>query len=53
MSVKDLMPFLYNIAKEAKKGYYNDNDLWIDGYCSAVEDILERIELDGEDNATE
>jgi hypothetical protein len=53
MSVDDLMPFLYNIAKEARKGYYEENPDWIDGYACAVDDILYRIEQDGDDDATE
>ena len=41
---EDLKAFLINIANEAKKGYYNDSDEWIDGYLTAIEDISERIE---------
>jgi len=43
IDAEDLLAFLTNIAKESSKGYYNDNDDWIDGYCTAVEDIKERF----------
>lgn len=42
----DLLAFLINIAKEAKKGYYEDNIDWIYGYCAAVEDMKIRFIVD-------
>jgi|DEB0MinimDraft_6_1074348.scaffolds.fasta_scaffold423105_1 hypothetical protein len=54
MSVEELMPFLHNIAKEARKGYYEEDQNWIDGYVTAIDDILWRIESDeGDDDATQ
>lgn len=50
MMVEDLKPFLYNIIKEARKGYYEQSELWITGYITAVEDILWRIESEEGDN---
>ena len=41
-----LMPFLTNIEKEAKKGYYSEDDTFIEGYITAVHDIMERIGLE-------
>ena len=41
-----LMPFLENIKNEAKKGYYSEDDTFIDGYVTAVYDIMERIALE-------
>ena len=51
--VEELTPFLYNIMKEAKKGYYDENPDFIDGYVCAVEDILQRIEELGDNDATQ
>jgi len=51
--MEELMPFLHNIMKEAKKGYYDDNPDFISGYVTAVEDILYRIEELGDDDATQ
>ena len=45
MTIDDLLPFLYNIQKEAVKGYYvEDNPDWIRGYLAAIEDVVKRIE---------
>ena len=45
-----LMPFLENIKNEAKKGYmvdmYSEDETFIDGYVTAVYDIMERIALE-------
>lgn len=46
IDIDDLLSFLTNIENEAKKGYYEDNNDWIDGYCSAVEDIKFRFVQD-------
>jgi len=46
-----LSAFLHNCAKEARKGYYTNNEpgeehldeQWIAGYCNAINDILWHI----------
>ena len=48
----ELKDFLYNVEKEARKGYYTNNEAgeqhldeqWIAGYCNAIQDVSERIE---------
>lgn len=44
MNEEQLKAFLINIANEAKKGYYSDSDEWIDGYLTAIDDIMERMD---------
>jgi len=39
----ELSAFLINSMREAKKGYYDEDEIWIQGYCSACEDLLERF----------
>lgn len=43
---ESLKAFITNSMNEAMKGYYNDSDLWIYGYMTACEDILERMAED-------
>ena len=52
LSKEALKDFLYNVEKEARKGYYTNNEAgeqhldeqWIAGYCNAIQDVSERIE---------
>ena len=46
METDDLIAFLINIRREARKGYYSDSEKWVEGYLSACDDIL--IHLTGE-----
>lgn len=41
--VEEIVAFISNSMKESAKGYYDEDHLWISGYTSACEDILERI----------
>jgi hypothetical protein len=50
-ALDSLSAFLHNCAKEARKGYYTNNEpgeehldeQWIAGYCNAINDILWHI----------
>jgi hypothetical protein len=43
-NIEGLLAFCSNITKEARKGYYSENDDYNNGYVNAVEDILSYIE---------
>lgn len=49
MENEDLIAFIVNIKREARKGYYCSMEYpeqeqdWINGYCTACDDLLQRI----------
>ena len=48
---KEIVAFIVKSMRESKKGYYDEDPIWISGYVSACEDMLERIEEINGDNS--